>query len=892
MNLLPGTRLGPYEILSPLGAGGMGEVFRARDTRLGREVAVKVLPQHLSQNPEVRARFEREAKTVSSLNHPHICTLFDVGREGDVDFLVMELIEGETLAARLTKGAMPIADTLRIGVQIADALERAHRAGIVHRDLKPGNIMLTKSGAKLMDFGLARATGLAGPASGSGATLAALTQSPTVAQPLTAEGTIVGTFQYMSPEQLEGNEADARSDLWALGCVLYEMTTGKRAFEGKSQASLIGAIMNSQPAPISSFAPMSPPALERLVKQCLTRDADERWQSAGDIRRELEWIAGSSSQGAAPAPGARRRSAPRGMAGWIAAAVIALVALAVWFGPWRTRPEEVPLMRFSLAAPEGTTLAVPAEAAISPDGATLAFAADDSSGTSSVFIRPLASTDARVVSGTEDAVLPFWSPDGRWIAFFSDGKLRKVTLDGSAPVALCDAPDARGGAWSRDGVIVFAPNNQGPIARVSANGGEPSVVTKLDAARGERGHRYPQFLPDGRHFLYVAVGAGDEVTTWAGSIDGDAAVEICRGGSGARWAPPGHLLYLDTGVNSPQRRLLARRFDPDKLSVAGDAELLLDDVNANNFGYANVAVDDRGTLIVQHWTDPHLRLEWRDRRGVVTGTAVDDIQMLNGALSPDGRRFAFGGMNPHDLFVLDLESGVSTRLTFENQRVTRIAWSPDGQRVAFGRLFVGEGWQIHTRAADGSGADSLLFRGPGLLNYANDWSRDGRWMVAECADTNGNFDLWKVPMKGGGVAEVYQRTPAQERNASLSPDAKWVVYSVTENGDPAVYVQSFPVPGSKYQVALKEAVGAVWSERGDELLVVNDRRELFSVQVSTGTGFRQGATTRLFQLPPTDFVVGVEPGGRRFLSASRINTSAMNRLEIVLGWPHLLEKGK
>jgi Tol biopolymer transport system component len=890
MPLSSGTRLGPYEIVSPLGAGGMGEVYRARDSRLGREVAVKVLPQHLSQSPEVRARFEREAKTVSSLNHPHICTLFDVGREAETDYLVMELVEGETLAQRLTRGALPAAEALKLGAQVADALDRAHRAGVVHRDLKPGNVMLTKSGAKLMDFGLARATGLAGPAGGSGITQAAMTQSPTIAQPLTAEGTIVGTFQYMSPEQLEGKEADARSDLWGLGCVLYEMVTSKRAFEGKSQASLISSIMKDEPRALSELAPMSPPALDRLVKQCLAKDPDERWQSAGDVRRELEWITGGSSQSGAQAVGARRPAAPRGGLGLFAGAAIAFASLVYAFGPWSAHRPPTPLVRFMLAAPQGTTLDQPAEAELSPDGNVLAFGASDSSGTSHIYVRPLASPEARVLPGTEHCSLPFWSPDSRMIGFFAGGKLRKVPLDGSPPLVLCDAPDPRGGAWSPAGAILFAPNNQGSIVRVSANGGVPTPVTKLDAARHELGHRYPQFLPDGRHFLYVGIGSGEEQSTFAASLDGGAAVEVCRAGSGARFVPPGYLLYLDTGVNSPQRRLLARRFDAAKLRANGDPELVIDDVNANNFGYANVAANDRGTLVVQHWSDAHARLEWRDRRGAAASVAVDDFDGDAAALSPDGRRLAYDGSNPHDLYVLDLASGVSTRLTFENQRVSNTVWSFDGRSIAFSRLFGARGWEIHVKAADGTGPDSLVFHGAGLFNFPQSWSRDGRWLVATSADSSGNFDLWRIPMSGPGVAEIYQRTRAQERNASLSPDGRWVAYAADDDGKPGFYVQSFPNPGAKYQVALPSAAGGGWTERGDALLIGDNRGAVLSVQVSTTDGFRQGATTRLFQLPPGEYFVDTERGEQRFLTATPKDLSSLTRLEVVLGWTQLLEK--
>jgi Tol biopolymer transport system component len=896
MQLTPGTKLGPYEITAPLGAGGMGEVYRARDSRLGRDVAIKVLPQHLSSNPEVRARFEREARTVSSLNHPSICVLFDVGREGDTDYLVMELIEGETLARRLEKGPVPLAELNRIGVQIADALDRAHRAGIVHRDLKPGNIMLTKSGAKLMDFGLARATGLAGPGSGSGVTIDGLTQSPTVGQPLTAEGTIVGTFQYMSPEQLEGKEADTRSDIWALGCVLYEMATGKRAFQGNSQASLIGAIMTSAPAPISQFAPMSPPGLERLVRQCLTRDPDERWQSAGDVRRELEWIAGSSSQSAAamPAMPGRRRKSPRGAIGLIAGFVIAVAALAYSFGPWSTRTGETRLVRFTIEAPEGARLNLPAETAISPDGTMLAFVAGDSVGDSHLYLRPLSSPDARIVRGTAGAALPFWSPDGRMLAFFAQQKLLKVSLDGSAPVALCDAPDPRGGDWSREGVILFASNNQGPISRVSPNGGTPVEVTRVNKTRGELGHRYPQFLPDGKHFLFVAIGSGDDVTTFAASLDGGAPEEVRKAGSMARWAEPGFLLFLDTGVNSPRRRLLAQRFDPSSRTLSGDAVLLVDPVSSSNFGYSNAATDPHGTLVVQHQTPPHARLTWYDRTGAAAGVAVDDITFSGGAaLSPDGARLAYGDLRVNDMFILDLKSGVATRLTFEGKRVNNPLWSPDGRTLAFSRVSASAGWDVYTKATDGTGADAQLFQGPGLFAYPRDWSRDGRWMVALCADTSGNFDLWKVPMgDGGGTPEIYQRTPAQEGGATFSPDGRWILYDANEAGKNGIFVQSFPEPGAKYQVTVPDAGGGGWTNRMDEILVANTQGEVFSMQVSTENGFRQGATRKLFKITPPNYFVAIDPGAQRFLMGTSRELSSRSRLEIVLGWPQLIQGQK
>ncbi|HUK64974.1 MAG TPA: protein kinase, partial [Dongiaceae bacterium] len=732
MSVASGTRLGPYEVVAPLGAGGMGEVYRARDTRLGRDVAIKVLPGRLSSSPEGRARFEREARTVSSLNHPHICTLHDVGREGDTDYLVMELVDGETLAQRLARGPLPAADVLRLGAQIADALERAHRAGVVHRDLKPGNVMLTKTGAKLMDFGLARS---AGPAGGSEASAAALTQSPTMATPLTtpltAEGTIVGTFQYMAPEQLEGKEADARSDLWALGCVLYEMATGKRAFEGATQASLISAIMRDQPRAMSELAPLSPPGLERLVRQCLAKEPDDRWQSAGDVRRELEWIAAGTSAAAMPAvAGARRRRMPVAALGIGAGAVIAIAALVFALGSRGPRGAGG-LARFMIPSPAGTTLTEPAETELSPDGRTIVFTASDSGGTSRLYLRTLENPAPRVIPGTERASLPFWSPDGRQIGYFAGGRLRRVSLDGSPPVDLCDAPDPRGGAWSKNGVIVFAPNNLGPLMRVAAGGGAPTPVTTLDSTRHERGHRYPQFLPDGRHFLYVSIGTGAEAPTYRTDLGGARPVEVCRGATMGRYAAPGYLLYLDGDVNAAHRRLLARRFDGKRAS--GDALVVMNDVNSTNFGYANVTTSANRTMVIQHWTLPHQRLVWRDPGGSVIGVATRDLPGFGGTLSPDGTRLAYSGFDPADLYVLDLATGISTRLTFANQSVSAMVWSWDGRRIAFARLS-GRGWETHVKASDGTGPDSLLFHGPGLFSYPQTWSHDGRWLVVQCSD--------------------------------------------------------------------------------------------------------------------------------------------------------------
>ena len=484
-------------------------MYRARDTRLGREVAIKVLPLSLTNNTEVRARFEREARTVSGLNHPNICVLHDVGREGDTDFLVMELVVGETLAQRLARGALPLRDVLHIGAQIADALDRAHRAGVTHRDLKPGNIMLARSGAKLMDFGLARSTGLAGSSGSLGS--AAFTHSPTMAAPLTAEGTILGTFQYMSPEQLEVGEADARSDIWALGCVLYEMATGHRAFEGKSQASLISAIMSGEPAPIAPLAPMAPPALERLVRQCLAKDAEERVQSAHDVKLQLAALAdGGSVSGAAALPGGTvvSRTVPLSSARipWAIAAVATLAAVSALVLLLRGSGASREPLRTVIAAPAGTRMHLAGDDAgppvLSPDGTKLVFTAIGQGGGARLWLRRMDELAARPLPGTEGGTFPFWSPDGRSIGFFTASRLKRIDLDGGAVLTLAPVSGARGGSWSKDGIILYAPGYLDGLSRIPASGGTPVVVTVLDTTR-ESTHRWPQLLPDGKHFIYL-----------------------------------------------------------------------------------------------------------------------------------------------------------------------------------------------------------------------------------------------------------------------------------------------------------------------------------------------------------------------------------------------------
>ncbi|MBK7189855.1 MAG: serine/threonine-protein kinase [bacterium] len=563
MTLTPGTRLGPYEIVAPLGAGGMGEVYRAKDTRLGREVAVKVLPQHLTANPEIRARFEREAKTISSLNHPHICTLHDIGREGDTDYLVMELVDGETLAQRLVKGALPVADVLRIGAQIADALDRAHRAGVIHRDLKPGNVMLTKSGAKLMDFGLARATGLTGPP--GSASMATMTHSPTMAAPLTAEGTILGTFQYMSPEQLEGVDADARSDLWALGCVLYEMATGKRVFEGRSQATLISAIMTTQPPPVSQNAPLSPPELDRLVSACLAKDPADRVQSAHDVKLQLQWAGeGGSRLGAAAISGSTpARSRRRSLLLALPLLLGVLGLAAIIFSVRELRPKPSAVLSVQVPVPPNLRLtSFWSDNAISPDGRSVIAAGARDTGERHLWLGDLRTAALRDLPETEQGFSPSWSPDSRAFVHFRqnvDGLFR-ADAGGGPSTRLCDAVWGRGASWGSRGNIVFAPNATGPILSIAAGGGATTQVTELDESLRETAHRFPHFLPDGEHFLYAALPVGtDGFPIYVGSLSSRDRKLVMHSDCAPIYAEPGYLVFVQDG------KVTAQRFDLKRL---------------------------------------------------------------------------------------------------------------------------------------------------------------------------------------------------------------------------------------------------------------------------------------------------------------------------------------
>jgi len=656
MTLAAGTKLGPYEILSPLGAGGMGEVYRARDTRLERTVAIKILPTEVSSDPARKQRFQREAKIISSLNHPHICVLHDIGSQDGIDFLVMECIEGETLAGRLGKGPLPAEEVLKFGTQISDALDKAHRSGVIHRDLKPGNIMLTPAGAKLLDFGLAKPTA---PFSSDVTLIGASKQSP-----ITEQGVILGTFQYMSPEQVEGKEADARSDIFSLGSVLYEMVTGRRAFEGKSQLNLASAILEKEPAAISSIKPLTPPALDHLIRRCLAKDPEERWQTARDLKLELKWISESKLQGAWPAGISAQDVRPGGRRVLLWATVSVLVAAITGMAGWMLKPmPPQPVSRTVITLPPGQRLAGLEEPAValSDDGKELAYVARQGD-SQQIYLRSMDNPQARPIPGTEGGIDPFFSPDGQWVGFFADQKLKKVALTGGAVVTLADVVSPHGASWSSQGTIAFADTQVSPVLKVPEAGGTPQPLTHF--APGEVSHRGPEFLPGGKALLFVAARSS---FNWSNaqiavqSLSTGERRDLIKGAF-PRYAPSGHLLFAQGG------NLLAVPFDARQLAITGTATPVVEGVlQSTTTGAAQYSISSTGSLVyvAGGLLADQRRLVWVSRAGKEQPVEAPVRAYLFPRLSPDGKHVAVGiAEEGTDIWSYDLARDTLTRLTF------------------------------------------------------------------------------------------------------------------------------------------------------------------------------------------------------------------------------------
>ena len=878
-----GKMLGPYEIQSPLGAGGMGEVYRARDSRLARTVAIKVLPEHLAEKPEARERFDREARAISSLSHPNICLLYDVGQQDGVSFLVMEYLEGETLADRLLKGPLPSEQVLKYGIEICEGLEKAHRSGVVHRDLKPGNIMLTKGGAKLMDFGLAKPAVPATPLSSG------LTQTIDMPKhPLTGEGMVVGTFQYMSPEQVEGKEADARSDIFALGTVLYEMVTGKRAFEGKTTASTIAAILAAEPPPISRVQPLSPPALEGTVKSCLAKHPDERLQSAHDVKLQLKWIAENASSSRLAAPAARRPW--DGVARLVAVVLFGLLLGGV--ATWWVRARETPsAMYFNSSLPFPA-----AYVALSPDARTLAMVAfSDPANKNVIWIHPVGGRGATVVSGTEGAFYPFWAPNGRSIGFFADGKLKTIDVaSGRSAQVLADAPFGRGGSWNADGVILFTPDAWSGLYRVPSSGGTPVAVTKPDVSQFQVSHRWPVFLPDGRHFLYLACnfsGRLDKNMIVVGSLDSDEKRLIANASTNAFYADPGYLVYWRDNA------LVAQRFDLHTYALSGEPRIVSDAVQY--FPQTNLAVFTvvGKTLVAQTSSGKGAsksQLIWFDRHGKQVGTVGPPELVANPKLSPDGRRVAVDQTDTDgrhvNIWIHELTNDAAARIGFGPWLEQVTVWSPDGKQVIYTaneKLF----FSLYMKNADGSGSAQNIMDFGTPQQGPWDWSRDGKYVLARK-----DRELWYMTMPDRQTRPLLQ-SPWLIRNAQFSPDGKFVAYASSETGNWEVYVSPFPGFGSKWQVSRGGGEEPRWRRDGKELYYLAPDGRLMAVEVKTGTGFEAGFPSGLFvthtrqPISAMDFFsYDVTPDGQKFLVNTKVDTSNSAPLSVILNWSSEMEK--
>jgi Tol biopolymer transport system component len=900
MALASGTKLGPYEIQSPLGAGGMGEVYRARDTRLDRIVAIKIIPTQLQADQDLKTRFEREARVISSLQHPHICMLFDVGHQDGTDFLVMEYLEGETLAARLQKGPLPLDQVLTVAIEIADALDKAHRNGIIHRDLKPGNIMLTKSGAKLMDFGLAKAragTATIGVASNRGQ-LTPSTPTMNVASltspvaPLTQKGSIVGTFQYMAPEVLQGAEADARSDNFSFGCVLYEMTTGKRAFDGKSQVGVLAAILEKEPDPISVTQPFAPPALGRLIRTCLEKDPDQRWQSAHDLRVQLEAIAEMGSKAGVPAAvvGSRRQYkrilTAFGALGWILA-VTAIVATLYYS---RRAADERQPTKAEIELPPGAEINFGGYGgvAVSPDGHKLAFPAQTTNSTI-LWIRDLQSGKAWSVAGTEDAAFPFWSPDSRLVGFFSKGKLRTVAASGGPVQIISDAPAGRGGSWSQTGVILFTPNIEEPLYKVAEAGGVPVQVTKL----GGKGfsNRNPLFLPDGKHYLFTQHMVGDQSgELYGGSLDGGDPKRVVERASNASYTQ-GYLLYMR------DRNLLAQHFDLSSLTVIGNPTPVMENVEywpLKDLG--DFSTSPNGTLVYRTAGSNQSRFAWLKLPGKETeefGDPITGIDITPGGQaaiksSMDGKKISFvkreASSPDSELWVLELDHKTLTRQTASSHVAIYSTFSPDGSKIAF-TTTGGPGHGMTIKSLSTGMAEDLSFGVAGLF-YVSSWTPDGKYLILMGQDPKTLLDLYAEPAAGGKVIPLLMQT-YNEYDGQVSPNGKWMAYFSNESGRPELYVTDFPGVHSKFQISSDGAYWHSWSHDGKHLYFANGNKLLASE-------IRNPDTMEFSNMETVTTLDGVQPVGfgpdGRLLVLKPVSGGRIEPLHIVLHFPESLEK--
>ncbi|HEX4915094.1 MAG TPA: protein kinase [Vicinamibacterales bacterium] len=832
--MLPsGTRLGPYEVLGLIGEGGMGQVYRAADTRLDRAVAIKVMPAALAVDPVRRERFEREARSISRLEHPNICPLYDVGalpeESGGGMFLVMQFLEGETLAQRLTRGPLSIKETLDVGIQVAEALAAAHRAGIVHRDLKPGNIMLTRAGARLLDFGLARTVSAGG--SVSGATVAGDDRTA-----LTTQGTLLGTLHYMAPEQLDGRDVDTRADIFAFGAVLFEMVTGLKAFEAETPARVLSAILRDEPARVSTIVPVTPAGLDDLIHTCLAKDPNERWQGMGDVARQLRWLQTALSNAKSGAtvrpPALPVRS--RWLRSWpMAAAIVAALAVgAMLMAAFNRAPAIDPVRLHALLLPPDNNF-LTGGIALSPDGRTLAFVATDANGERQLWIRPLDAQRAQPIEGTTGASDPFFSPSGTELAFFANNALKRISISGGSATVICEAGAGAGGTWSRDGVIVFNPHQQGNLMRVSAAGGLPEVATTLDGAANETHHLYPSFLPDGRHYVYYV--AGKQRGLYVGEVgslgrtflfDPDPALPPGAAATPGVYAASGHLLYVRDRV------LMARAFDAGSLRFTGEPIKLADAVDYNPPGQAAFAVAG-GVLVYR--PRQHLALGslvWIDRQGEFSEIPASAAAFRQISMAPDGRTAAVertDAQGVSSVWTIDLEAGMTVRVPAEYWSGAPI-WSRDGSSLAYS-IAADSPPNVVVRSDRGTGSERRLTRSANI-QYAGGFTPDARTVLFRSFSSDTGWDLFTVAADGSSPPQRLLQTPANEIEMSLSPDGRLLAYTSDESGRTEVYVSRFPEMSGRVAVSAGGGYRPLWRSDGRELYFVGPGNRLLAAGIT------------------------------------------------------------
>ena len=890
MHLSGGTRVGPYEILAQLGVGGMGEVYQARDTRLGRIVALKFLNERIAAEPGRRQRFETEARAISSLNHANICALFDVGEHDGATFLVMEYVEGETLDDRLTRGAMPAVEAIRYAAQIADALDHAHQLGVIHRDLKPSNVMLTRSGAKLLDFGLARL-----PTMETKSPRSTISLAP---NRLTAEGTILGTFPYMAPEQLEGKDADARTDIFTFGTVLYEMATGRRAFQGQSQASLIAAILERDPPPPSTQQAALSPAFDHLICRCLAKDPRERWQSARDLMFELGWIAERAAEAdAAQAPQRSRERLAWSVAGLaLLVAVSVVIAAASRRSAGSSQAETRPLMRLDIELPPSASMAIEDQTALalSLDGTRLVYVARTAAGTQ-LYSRLIDRSNPTPIEGTTGGSMPFLSPDGQWVAFFADGKLKKVRIEGGTPVALADAPTSRGGTWAADDTIIYTPGVNGGLMRIPAAGGQPTVLTTPRSNSGTISHRWVEALPDGKSVLFTiwtGFGRWEESRIAVLPLDSlEQRILPLEGAADPHYSKTGHLLYRRAGT------IMAVPFDLRKLEVTGPPFTVLENVAVSIVNNAHVAVSNSGLLVYA----PALEvgsvyaLRWVDRSGGESSVALSSPALEEPRISPDGERLVLTvrEQTNADAWTYHLTRGDFKRLTEEVTEDETPVWMPDSQHVTYSAARPGQPRSIFRRRVDGGNEELLLRTDPSKDDHphVDSWSPDGQILALtnmNMSTSSENFDIWLLRPQNNPALQPLLQTTFNEGAARFSPDGQWLAYVSNESGRYEVYVRALGGSDRPRQISSGGGTEPVWSRDGKELFFRNGDRMMVSAVRSRPT-FSHDTPHQLFEGRYASARRGrlhanydVSLDGQKFLMLKEIGQTSAPKLGVVL----------